>query len=436
MERQQFRSYFLFLLSDLHFVVLPNLLKMNVSAPVDVKQRHVILDALRGFALLGICLANYPEFSLYTFLSPEDVEALPSHGLDLITKYFLYIFVDGKFYTIFSILFGIGFSIILENNEKRGANGTRVFYRRMFGLLIIGLLHLMFVWSGDILMLYALVGMLLPLFYKRKDMTIIYWAIGFLVLPVIVDFLCQFTGIYLSAKLVEWQGLLEDHYGISDVGFAIWLRDAQSYGDVLKFLVMGSVERISEFVDGNRYFKVAGLFLFGFLIGRHKLFARLGEIKKQLVKIMVYCLSIGLPLSVFYAWSVINGRPWGIGAHSTLYLFSVYITSLGYICAFALLYLRSSEGFIWRILAFPGRMALTNYIGQSLIGTWLFYGIGFGIGTSVGLFITEWIALTVYCCEILVSGVWLNYFRFGPLEWIWRCFTYKRFFKLLMRSNQ
>lgn len=407
---------------------------MNTSAPVDVKKRHVILDALRGFALLGICVANYPEFSLYTFLSPEDVETLPSYGIDLITKYFLYIFVDGKFYTIFSLLFGIGFSIILENNEKRGANGTRVFYRRMLGLLVIGLLHLMLVWSGDILMLYALVGMLLPLFYKRKDQTIIYWAIGFLVLPVIIDFICQFTGIYLSAKLVEWQGLLEDQYGISDVGFAFWLRDAQSYSNVLKFLVMGSVERLSEFVDGNRYFKVAGLFLFGFLIGRHKLFAQLDEIKRQLTKIMACSLSLGLPLSVFYAWSAINGHPWGLGAHSSLYLGSVYITSLGYISAFALLYIRSKDGHFWRILAFPGRMALTNYIGQSFIGTWIFYGIGFGLGASVGLFTTEWIAASIFCCEVLVSGIWLNYFRFGPLEWIWRCFTYNRIFRIMSKE--
>lgn len=407
---------------------------MNTSAPVAVKQRHIILDALRGFALLGICLANYPEFSLYTFLSPEDVESLPSHGIDLITKYFLYIFIDGKFYTIFSILFGIGFSIILENNQKRGAKATRVFYRRMLGLLIIGLLHLMLVWSGDILMLYALVGMLLPVFYKRKDKTVIIWAIGFLVLPVIVDFVCQFTGIYLSAKLKEWEGLLADHYGISDVGYAFWLKDAQSYGDVFKFLVMGSVERLSEFVDGNRYFKVAGLFLFGFLIGRHKVFIRLQQIKKQLVKIMAWSLSFGIPLSVFYAWSAINGHPWGLGAHSSLYLGSVYITSLGYICLFSYLYINTRDGVIWKILAFPGRMALTNYIGQSFIGTWIFYGIGFGIGTSVGLFVTEWIALGVFCCEVLISGLWLNYFKFGPLEWIWRCFTYKRLFGLVIRE--
>lgn len=404
---------------------------MNEShsgAPVEGKKRHLILDALRGFALLGICLANYPEFSLFTFLKPEAVESMPSAGIDLVTKYFIYIFIDGKFYTIFSLLFGIGFSIILENNFKRGANGLIIFYRRMFYLLLIGFAHLMLIWSGDILMLYAAVGMLLPLFRKCKDKTIVIWSGALLILPVIVDFVCQFTGIYLSKRLVEWQGLYCDIYGITDDNFAYWLRDAESYGDVLKFLVMGSFERMSEFVDGNRYFKVAGLFLLGYLIGRHRYFARLEEFKPILKKIFVWGLCIGLPLSGFYAWSAISGKPWGLGAHSVLYLMSVYITSFGFIALICGLYIRYKEKTLWKILSYPGRMALTCYIGQSVLGMIIFYGIGFGYGADTGLFATEWIALFVFLFEICVCWLWLKAFRFGPLEWIWRCLTYNRFF--------
>ena len=405
------------------------------GAPVEGKQRHIILDALRGFALLGICLANFPEFSLFTFLKPESVEAMPSHGIDYITKYFIYIFVDGKFYTIFSLLFGIGFSIILENNFKRGANGIFIFYRRMFYLLIIGFLHLMLIWSGDILMLYAAIGMILPLFYHCKDKTLIIWASCFLLLPVIVDFICQWTGIYLSAKLVEWQGLYCDRYGITDDNFAYWLRDAKSYGDVLKFLVMGAFERMSEFVDGNRYFKVAGLFLIGFLIGRNQLFKDLSIHKQDLKKIMTIGLSIGLPLSWLYAWSAIEGKPWGLGAHSVLYLSSVYITSFGYIAALSLLYLSFKDFILWKILAYPGRMALTDYIGQSVLGMFIFYGIGFGLGADTGLFATEWIAFGVYVFEIIFSALWLQAFRFGPLEWIWRCLTYNKIFNIIKTKS-
>lgn len=407
---------------------------MNVvsqSGPVEGSQRHVILDAMRGFALLGICLANFPEFSLFTFLKPEAVAEMPGYGIDRVTKYLIYLFVDGKFYTIFSLLFGIGFSIILENNLKRGANGIAVFYRRMIYLLLIGFAHLMLIWSGDILMLYAAVGMLLPLFRNLRDKTIFIWACSLLVLPVIVDFVCEWTGVYLSAKLVEWQGLYCDRYGITDDNFAYWLRDARSYGDVFKFLIQGAFERMSEFVDGNRYFKVAGLFLLGYIIGRNKGFSRIGEFRKLLKYLMIIGLVVGLPLSGFYSWSSVNGKPLGLGAHSALYLSSVYITAFGYIAAICLLYNKFSSAAIWQFLAYPGRMALTDYILQSVLGMFIFYGIGFGLGADTGLFSTEWIALGVFVFEMLLSMFWLKMFRFGPLEWIWRCLTYNRLFSIL-----
>ena len=98
-------------------------------APVKASERHVILDALRGFALLGICFANFPEFSLYTFQKPEITEAMPTAEIDKVIRFLQYLFVDGKFYTIFSLLFGIGFSIIISNAAKKGTDGFRIFYR-------------------------------------------------------------------------------------------------------------------------------------------------------------------------------------------------------------------------------------------------------------------------------------------------------------------
>lgn len=406
-------------------------MKEHIGAPVEAKQRHIILDALRGFALLGICLANYPEFALYSFLSEAPKALFPSAAVDYVTQWFLYIFIDGKFYTIFSLLFGIGFSIILENNKKRGANGNVIFYRRMFFLLLIGFAHLILIWSGDILMLYAIVGMTLPLFLKCKDKTLLIWAIFFLSLPVAIDYVCQFTGVYLSSKLVEWQWLLCNRFGITEENFAYWLADARSYGDMHKFLLMGAVERMQEFVDGNRYFKVLGLFLIGYWLGRNRMFARLQEFRPTLKRICLYGLCIGLPLSAVYAWSAMYGKPFGFGTHSLFYFISVYLTSFGYISAFCLLYLRKKESSFWQVMAFPGRMALTNYIGQSVIGVLIFYGVGLGIGAQTGLVYGEVIALTVFFAQIAFSCGWLRFFRFGPLEWFWRCLTYLRFFPLL-----
>ena len=187
---------------------------------------------------------------------------------------------------------------------------------------------------------------------------------------------------------------------------------------------------MQEFVDGNRYFKVLGLFLIGFLLGRNSVFARLEGFRSLLQKICIWGLGAGLPLSAVYAWSAMAGKPFGFGTHSLFYFISVYLTSFGYISAFCLLYLQHKESKGWKVIACPGRMALTNYIGQSAIGVLIFYGVGLGLGADTGLIYGELIALTVFIFEITFSGAWLRYFRFGPLEWIWRCLTYLRFFPI------
>ncbi|MDE7421892.1 MAG: DUF418 domain-containing protein [Muribaculaceae bacterium] len=404
---------------------------MSSASPIEASKRHIILDALRGFALLGICMANFPEFSLYSFLPVEASSMMPTSGWDLITKYFLSIFVDGKFYTIFSLLFGIGFSIIISNVTKRGGNAYVIFYRRMFVLLIIGFLHLMYIWSGDILMLYALMGMILPLFIKVSD-KILLWTAGILLfLPVILDFLLEAMGVSLSAPIVDWQWRECAKVGITEDNFAYWLRDAHSYREVFEFLIQGAIVRIQEFVDGHRWFKVLGLFMIGLYIGRHRLYADLEKRKDLLRKVAAWGLTIGLPLSCLYAWDSMSGHPFGNGAHSLIYFLSVYLTAFGYIGAIGLLYLKNKDASCWKILAYPGRMALTNYIGQSLLGMLIYYGTGLGFGANTGLIYVELIVLCVFTFQICFSALWLRYFRFGPLEWLWRCLTYLRLFPLL-----
>ncbi len=404
---------------------------MAPASPVEASKRHVILDALRGFALIGICMANFPEFSLYTFLHKEAATAMPTSEWDTVTKWLLSIFMDGKFYTIFSLLFGIGFSIIISNVAKRGGNAYVIFYRRMFVLLVIGFLHLMFIWSGDILMLYALMGMILPLFIKVSDRVLL-WIAGFLLfLPVVLDFLLEAMGVSLSVPVVDWQWRQCAKVGITEDNFAYWLRDADNYGKVFDFLIQGAIVRIQEFVDGHRWFKVLGLFMIGLYIGRHRMFADIEARKGMLRKVAAWGLCLGLPLSFLYAWDSMTGHIYGNGAHSLIYFLSVYLTAFGYIGAIGLLYLRYKDAACWRILAYPGRMALTNYIGQSLLGMAIYYGTGLGFGATTGLIYVELIVLCVFAFQICFSALWLRYFRFGPLEWIWRCLTYLRSFPLL-----
>ena len=404
-------------------------------SPVKPSERYVILDALRGFALIGIILANYPEFSLYTFQSAETAASMPSAGIDRVVRFLQYFLVDGKFYTLFSLLFGIGFSIIISHAAERGDGGFRLFYRRMAVLVLIGFVHLMFIWSGDILMLYALMGMALPLFRHVSDKALLRWAAFFVLLPVFVDAATSLLGISLSAQAVRAQWHYCRMYGITEENFGYWLRDADTYREVFQFLVQGALVRVQEFVDGNRYFKVMGLFILGFYIGRRKLYADLSSHKALLRRVATVGFAVGLPLSVVYAWSAVGGHPFGTVGHSVLYLVSVYPLGLAYMSGLCLLYLRSRNARLWRWLAAPGRMALTNYIGQSVVGMFLFYGIGLGLGASVGLATTELIALGVFALQVLFSKFWLHYCQFGPLEWVWRMLNYGRTFCLWNRQN-
>lgn len=405
----------------------------NIS-PVKPSERYIILDALRGFALLGICLANYPEFSLYTFQSSEIAAAMPSASVDRIVRFLQYMMVDGKFYTLFSLLFGMGFSIIISHAAQRGAGGFRLFYRRMAVLLLIGFIHLMFIWSGDILMLYALMGMALPLFRNVSDRGLLCWAAAFVLLPIVVDTAANLAGVSLSAPAVRAQWHYCRMYGITEENFGYWLRDADTYKEVFQFLVQGALVRVQEFVDGNRYFKVMGLFILGFYIGRRRMYADLENHKRLLRKTAITGFTIGVPLSLVYAWSAVNGHPLGTPMHDILYLVSVYPMGLAYMSALCLIYLHSRNGAFWRWMAAPGRMALTNYIGQSVIGMFLFYGIGMGLGASFGLTQTEITALCVFVFQVLLSSLWLRYCQFGPLEWIWRMLNYGK--KLRLKNKK
>ncbi|MBQ9215715.1 MAG: DUF418 domain-containing protein [Prevotella sp.] len=395
----------------------------EMTGPTTERQRHVILDALRGLALMGIALANFPEFGLWTFLSSKEQMAMPTASADEIVRFLQYLLVDGKFYTIFSLLFGIGFSLILARH------GRRLFVRRMLILVGIGFLHLMFIWSGDILLLYAIGGLLLTLFVGLKDKGLMVMALSLILIPIGLDALTEFQGVDFAGPFYQQWWRVAEAQGIHEDNFASWLRDAHSYQEMFAFLLQGACERMWEFVEGHRLPKVVGLFILGYLIGKHRLYARLQEL--PLKRLFWPLLLLALPLSMLYAWSATNGHPWGRTVHSLLYAVSVIPMAAVYIIGVCLAYLRRPDATVFRCLAAPGRMALTNYISQSLIGVLLFYGVGFGLGTSFGLIHIELTALTVFLLQIVLSLLWLRYFRFGPLEWLWRLLTYGRYFPIL-----
>lgn len=350
---------------------------------------------------------------------------MPTATVDSAVRYLQYLLVDGKFYTIFSLLFGIGFSLILARH------GMRLFLVRMLILFGIGFLHLMLIWSGDILLLYAVGGLLLTLVVRASDKVLLPVAVLLILLPVGLNALTEFCGIDFAAPLYDLWWRMAEERGITEENFATWLRDAESYGGVSAFLQQGACERMWEFVEGHRLPKVLGLFMLGYLVGKHRLYARIGELPVR--KVFFGTAVIGIPTSFLYAYSATHGHPWGATLHSLLYAVSVIPLASCYICGVCMMYLHCPHGAVFGWLAAPGRMALSNYIGQSLIGIMLFYGIGFGLGTSFGLIYIELTALVVFVCQAIFSKTWLNYFRFGLLEWLWRMASYRRYFRLVRK---
>lgn len=263
-----------------------------------------------------------------------------------------------------------------------------------------------------------------------SDKGLLRWALFFLLLPVVVETFRKLTGFSLAAFPYEAWWAKCGEYGITEENFGTWLRDSTSYVGVHQFLMQGSWERLWEFVDGNRYFKVLGLFLVGMYVGRCRLYAQLEEKKKLIRRVFLVGMAVGLPLSIGYAWSSICGHPWGIVAHTLLYTSSVYPLGFAYAAGMALLFFRRQHLWLWKAMAMPGKMALTNYLMHSVFGILLFYGVGLGMGTSVSLAAAEMLAIAVYATLLVLSGLWMRFFRFGPVEWIWRMLTYGRVFSI------
>ena len=170
-------------------------------------------------------------------------------------------------------------------------------------------------------------------------------------------------------------------------------------------------------------------------IGRNRFYARLEEKRATVRRVFLWGLAAGLPLSGLYAWSAMNGHPWGLAAHTLLYTVSVYPTGFAYAAGLALYSLHRKESRVLKLLAAPGRMALTDYIGQSLCGMFIFYGTGLALGADMGLVYVLLTALCVYAAEVAFSHVWMRFCSFGPLEWIWRMLTYGERLPLLRRRS-
>jgi uncharacterized protein len=405
-------------LTDTHRMTNP-----ATHALLPATQRTTLLDALRGFALFGVVWSNYAFLSSWVFLSPEEQAALPGALWDAALGPFHDILIDGKFYSIFSLLFGIGFVFFLD----KGGSGQARFLRRMLLLLLIGWLHLRFLWAGDILSLYALLGLLLPLFRRVGDRALLIIATVLLLSPIAVDTARVLTSdafypaapiaVLLDAADAKHGSLWQVLASVPDGGWAEFTTSCER----------SWLFRVWIIVDSNRPQKVLALFLIGLWIARRKLFADPAQHRMLLKRVTVAGFAIGLPFCVlnWYSLNYLPRLPEAQGLVNTIsYAFGVVPLALAYAAGFALLWTTPSWQQRFLVLAPMGRMALTNYLMQTVLAIIIFYGIGLGWGARVSMVGYEGIALGVFILQVLWSHWWLKRFHFGPMEWLWRSLTY------------
>ncbi len=395
-------------------------------APTGASERHHILDALRGWALAGVLAANMMVFIGFGYASePERAAALGSHFDDIAELLFEWLVV-GKFYSLFSLLFGIGFAMQLSRLQARGEGMAR-YVRRLVVLFLFGIAHLFLLWLGDILALYALMGGVLLLFRRASDRALLRWAAALWMVPVAWAALIHFADINLAGIFyyLAFQGFAANGLD-QNISPATWLNGAD-YLTQLRNHPNEVFLRIGDLVYQMRPAKVLAMFLIGLWIGRRGLFAATPETRPLLVRTVKLGLGIGLPLALVRAvLHMTAGENHTLRfLEEALYCVSTPVTALGYAAGFTLLWGGGGS----RLLAWPapaGRMALTNYLSQTLIQTLLFTGAGLALGNVFGLTFVLPFAAAIFAVQVAFSGWWLTRFRFGPAEWLWRSLTYGR----------
>ncbi|HEX2532918.1 MAG TPA: DUF418 domain-containing protein [Chitinophagaceae bacterium] len=405
----------------------PEMQSVSIN-PVQQGQRAAVLDVLRGFALLGICLANAGYFSLYIFQQKEALALLPTAAADRWFSFFHLAFIEGKFYSLFSLLFGIGFAILFFRKAEESGKGLYFFYRRLFFLLLFGLAHSFLLWDGDILFFYAVIGALLPLFRHRSNRVLLGWSVALLLLPLLFDVLkVASDGAWnISRPFLEQATKLDRKAGITEANISSWLITHDRYSDLLAWCRSGFWWSWQTRLDTNRVPKVLAMFLLGLYAGRTRLYLRVAEEAPLLRRVRAWCLGIGIPAGIAHAYFGQDGRalPAAAGLWDTLtYALNVAPLAIGYACTLALWY-TAGAGRRLRWLEPAGRMALTNYIGQTVLGIALYFGIGAGLGARVGPAVYMPVALAVFALQVAFSHLWMRHFDFGPLEWLWRGLTY------------
>jgi uncharacterized protein len=391
-----------------------------VTATSPTTDRIAALDVLRGVAVAGILAANVLVFFGLFMIPADRAAALPTARADAIVSFIEKTLVDGKFYSVFSLLFGIGFGLQLA---RGGVAALPRFRRRLRILLAIGAVHAFVIWAGDILMLYALLGFTLPWFARKSSRELLRWAVILLAIP---------TALYVVA-LVPWLLLRSGAPPVStDTGAPasiLSIFEAMGRGGV-KDAVVGNLVfvaiRWADLFVTVRFPKVLGMFVLGLWVVRAGIAQSPANHRALLARWSLLGVGLGLPLNLVAAWALHRWPyvPPSLGGllGVVMQAAGVPLLAIGYAATVALLVVNGRR--LISVFAPVGRMALTNYLMHSVMCVVLSYGFGFGLWWRIGASTAVLIAAAIVLVQIPLSAWWLSRYRFGPVEWVWRRLTY------------
>ena len=380
------------------------------ARPTPGSERIALLDALRGFALVGILLMNLGDFSGYFLLTDPERAALATAPIDGPLQIALGALFHGKFYTIFSLLFGLGLALQLSRGASAGT-----LLRRYAWLFVFGLVHMVVIWPGDILAPYAVAGVVLLALSRLPDRVLLATAAVLFLAPVAMHWL------YLRLGLDPRAAILAVSERFIDGGTGA--------GEIVRRQLMNPVYRLANLLGENRLFKILAAFALGMWIGRRGLHLDPDAHRPLLRRVLVGGLAVGLPCSI--ALELVSQEQWfpatALGLRqSVLYTAGVAPLALGWVAAFALLWTTPA----WRrrlaVFAPAGRMALTNYLMQSVLCAPIFLLAATRTTPTMGP--TLWLPVTVaiIALQVTLSRRWLAAHAQGPLERVWRRLTYGR----------
>lgn len=387
-------------------------------------ERYVVLDVVRGVALMGILVMNMPAFTAAG--APDATSHAINHGAEVLRD----MVFAGKFNSIFSMLFGLGFTLQLARlQEKTPALASAIYVRRLAWLLGLGLVHAAFFWGGDVLHMYALLGFALLWLRHWSDRALLWLMAACLLGPALSQLV---RGVFSSpeALAVAPAAAAASAWTAAEI-------QAYGHGSMLDVARQSLRSFVTMYTDRQElrhhlgfYAQILTTMVLGMLIGRHGLVPRLPHLMPQVRRVQWWALATGLACTGLYGLGHDIGPEAG-AALRALVGTSYVIARLALMAFYVLTLVRLMQDAAWQRRLSPfaaaGRMPLTNYLLQTALCSLLFYGWGFGLWNDVGAAAELLLApLLFIAIQLPLSVWWLRRFEQGPFEWLWRRATYGR----------